>query len=70
MHIFSLMEEDQEDEAVPYLERALRVDPVNNEAQSLLIQIQSKPPPIVWVSTKTQNLLILWVNTKPQSKCL
>ena len=44
------MEEEKESDAVPYLERALSVDPDNTEAQSLLFQIQSKPPPIVWVS--------------------
>ena len=48
--VFSLMEEEKESDAVPYLERALSVDPDNTEAQSLLFQIQSKPPPIVWVS--------------------
>lgn len=43
------METEKDEEALPHLKRALGVDPANEEAASLLYQIQNKPPPIVRV---------------------
>lgn len=46
----SLMEIERDHDAVPLLKRALSLDPTNNEAESLLNQIQYKPPLITLVS--------------------